>query len=138
MITQFISACLYIFVGIISLTMAWKSIFSNKFIPFHEKAAGKSFDQIDSGVQSVILALMRISGLGFLVIALLLIFFPVVNYFYHNPFLPYAVPIIAIVYCLGLALFNYQLYIRTNTDTPWKRSLYSVAILLTGFIFSCL
>jgi hypothetical protein len=30
---------LYLIVGVISMVMAFKNIFSNKFLPFHEKAA---------------------------------------------------------------------------------------------------
>jgi hypothetical protein len=128
--------CLYVLVGIISLTMAYKNLFSNRFIPFHEKAAGKSWEQVDEGIQKVIIALMRVSGLGFLVVSLLMILFPIANYYLHNTFITYAVPLISLVYCFGLFLINYQLYSRTGAETPWKRSLYAVAVILLGFVIS--
>lgn len=136
MIIKLIPICLYMVVGLISLTMAYKSIFSTRFIPFHEKAAGKTWDQVDNGLQSVIIALMRVSGLGFLVVALLLIIFPLFNYYYKNSFIQYAVPMISLVYCFGLFLFNYQLHTKTNAETPWKRSLYAALVILIGFIIS--
>jgi hypothetical protein len=123
-------------VGIISFAMAYKNIFSNKFIAFHEQAAGKSWGDIEKGIQSVIIALMKISGLGFLVVALLLMIFPLVSYFENNPFLQFSIPTISLLYCLGLFLFNYQLYVQTKAETPWKRSLYAVGVICVGLILS--
>ncbi len=135
---KIIPVCLYMIVGIFSMTMAYKNIFSDRFIAFHEQAAGKSWDDIGKGIQSVIIALMRVSGLGFLVVALLLMVFPLVNYFQNNAFLQYAVPTISLLYCLGLALFNYQLHVQTKVSTPWVRSLYASAIIGAGLILSAL
>lgn len=43
---KIIPVCLYMIVGIFSMTMAYKNIFSDRFIAFHEQAAGKSWDDI--------------------------------------------------------------------------------------------
>jgi hypothetical protein len=135
---KIIPVCFYMIVGIVSLTMAYKNIFSNKFIAFQEQAAGKSWNDVEKGIQFVIIALMRVSGLGFLVVALLLMGFPLVNYFENNTFLQYAIPAISLLYCLGLFLFNYQLHVQTKVDTPWTRSLYAAVIIGAGLILSLL
>jgi len=101
---------LYFIVGAISLVMAAKSLFFKKFIPFHAAAAKRPWDQVERPLQLVILVLMRVSGLGFLVVALLLMVFPTVNYFQPNTFVKYAIPGIALLYCTGLFLANYHLY----------------------------
>jgi hypothetical protein len=59
--------------------MAYKSLFSKKFLPFHEQAAGKPWHTVEDGLQRVVLALMKVSGLGFLVVGLLLIIFPIIK-----------------------------------------------------------
>ncbi len=133
---KIIPVCLYMIVGVISMTMAYKNIFAKRIIPFQEQAAGKSWNDIEKGVQFVIIALMKVSGLGFFVVALLLMIFPVVNYFDNNSFVQYAIPTISILYCFGLFLFNYHLYIRTKVNTPWKRSLYAAIIISVGLILS--
>jgi hypothetical protein len=135
---KIIPVCLYMIVGVISLTMAYKNIFANRIIPFQEQAAGKSWNDIEKGVQFVIIALMKVSGLGFFVVALLLMIFPVVNYFDNNSFVRYAIPVISLLYCFGLFLFNYHLYIQTKVNTPWKRSLYAAIIISVGLILSSL
>ena len=133
-----ITIVLYGFVGAVSLKMAFKNLFSKKYLSFHEKAAGRSWEEIDKPLQVVILAVMRISGLGFLMVALLLLIFPVVNQFIHSEFLRYSIPIIAFIFCTGLFLVNYNLYKQTNTNTPWKRSLLAMIAIVAGIIISLL
>lgn len=127
---------LYIVVGLVSLIMAYKSIFSNGFLPFHEKAAEKSWDTVEPGLQFIILALMRVSGLGFLVVALQLLIFPLVNISRNDPWLGYGIPVISLVFCLGLFLINYQLAIKSRSKTPWKGSLYAGAFVAIGILIS--
>ena len=135
---KFIPIALYMIVGIISMTMAVKNIFSKKFIPFHEQAAGKSWNEIDQGIQFVVQALMKVAGFGFLVVALLLMIFPIVNYFINDFFTIYAIPAISLIYSLGLALVNYQLSHRTMVKTPWKRSLCAALLIAAGMLISWL
>jgi hypothetical protein len=129
---------LYIFVGIISLVMACKCLFSNKFISFHQEAAGIAWDNISKSLQFVILALMRVSGLGFLAMGCLMIVFPIVNYFNPDPFSKYAVPVISFLYCSGLFLTNYYLYRNTKAKTPWKASLLAMFLISLGLVISSL
>jgi hypothetical protein len=135
---RIIPVFLYMIVGVVSLTMAYKNIFSNTLIPFQEQITGKSLNDMGKGIQFVMLALMKVSGLGFLVVAMLLIIFPVVNYFVNNSFTEYAIPAISLLYCFGLFLFNYRLYVQTKVETPWRRSLYAAAIVGVGLIISLL
>jgi hypothetical protein len=127
---------LYLCTGIVSLIMAYKSIFSTAFLPFHEQAAGKSWGSIDSGLQSVILALIKVSGLGFLVTALLLILFPIIQYFKYDSVVQIVIPVISLLYCFGLLLINYQLAVKTNAKTPWKGSLFAAIFIGIGIIIS--
>jgi hypothetical protein len=129
---------LYGAVGIISLIMAIKSISSKRFLIFHENAAAIPWERIDKNLQSVILALMRISGFGFLVVALLLLIFPVVNYFRQDEFLKYSIPALSIVFCTGLFLVNYILHKQTGSKTPWLGSLYAMIIIIIGIVLSIL
>ena len=137
-IIKIIPIGLYFIVGAISLVMAFKSLFSKKFIPFHGAAAGRPWDQVDRPLQLVIIALMRVSGLGFLAVALLLMVFPTVNYFQPDAFVKYAIPGIAFLYCAGLSLTNYYLYKQSKSSTPWKGALLAMFIIAIGIAISSL
>ena len=127
---------LYLIVGAISLVMAAKNLTAKKILPFQEQAAGESWDDIEIPLQRMILSLLRLSGMGFLVVSLLLIMYPVIIYLSPNIYHKLVPPILALVYCSGLFIVNYQLYRDTKAATPWKGSLYACLALLAGIIIS--
>jgi hypothetical protein len=133
---EIIPIIIYAFVGIISLIMAYKSLFSKRFILFHEKAAATTMDKLEKPLQSVILALMRVSGLGFLVTALLLLIFPMVNYFAPDEFVKYSIPLISLIFSTGLFLINYNLHKQTKSATPWLGAIYAMICIIIGLIIS--
>jgi hypothetical protein len=135
-ILKIIPVILYFLVGLISLSMALKSLASKGFIQFHEQAAGRPLDKIDAPLRQVILALMRVSGAGFLTVALMLMTFPVVNYFHPDAFTKYAVPAIAMIFCVGLFLANYLLHKETKADTPWQGAIMAIVIISAGILIS--
>ena len=135
-ICKIISLFLFLIIGVVSMMMAHKSIFMNRFLPFHEQAAGKSWESIDPGVQTVLCALMKISGFGFLTIALLLIFYSIVSFFGQDSLFQYLLPGIALLFCLGLFFVNHQLAIQTKAKTPWKGSLTAAIMIGVGIILS--
>ena len=129
---------LYMIVGVISMVMAVKSLFSNKFLFFHEKVASKTWDEIDNPLKLVILTLLRLAGLGFLIISILLLVTPIINYFIQNKFYKYSIPVIALIFCTGLFVINYLLYRKTKVGTPWKGSLYAMVAIIAGIVISML
>ena len=133
---KIVPGILYLFVGLISLLMAFKNLSAKRFLPFQEKAASKRWDEIESPLKFVILFLMRLTGLGFLIVAILLIVCPVVSYFYPDRFYEFAIPGIAFIYCTGLFVINYRIYWKTQAETPWKGSLYAMALIMTGIIIA--
>jgi hypothetical protein len=135
-ILKIIPILLYMIVGLISMVMAVKNLFSDKFLPFHEKAANKRWDEIDNSLRLVILTFLRLTGLGFLIISILLLAFPIINYFIPNEFYKYSIPIIALIYCVGLFVINYSLYKKTKANTPWRGSIYAVIVIMVGIIIS--
>ena len=135
-IFNIVSTVIYILVGIICLIMAYKSIFSKKYLPFHEAAAGKSWESIEKPLQNVILTILRISGLGFFIVSLFLVLFPSINYFKPDPIIKYSTPIISSIYCFGLFLFNFLLFKQTKAKTPWTGSLIALFLILISFIIS--
>ncbi len=137
-IIQLLPVLLYVIIGIISLVMAFKNLFAHKFLPFHEKASGKQWNDIDELLKPVIISLLRLAGLGFLIVAVLMLIFPLVNYFHPDEFLKYSIPVMALIFCSGLFFINYTLYRRTKVKTPCKGSLYAILIIILGIVISVL
>jgi hypothetical protein len=131
-----ISSILYVIIGLVCLLMAYKNIQAKKFLPFHQESAGRSWESIDIPLQNVIITILRISGLGFLVVSILLISLPIVNYFKRDVLYQISVPVLSILFCSGLFVFNFQLYKKTKADTPWKGSLIAIFLLIVSLILS--
>ena len=131
---KIIPIVLYFIIGIISFVMSWKSLFSKRYLPFHEEASGTFWTEIDGKLQIVFLSIMRISGLGFLTLFILLTVFPVANFFIQSTFIDYSIPAIALIFCTGLFIINYILYKKTKAKTPWKGSIYAVIVIIISFI----
>ena len=135
-VVKIVPLALYLFIGAISLLMAVKLLLSKKYLPFHEEASGKPWEEIDGNLRHLILSLMKVSGLGFLIVSILLFIFPVYNYFRPHIFIKYAVPLIALLFCTGLFVTSFILFKQTNAKTPWKKSLIALAVLLLAIILS--
>jgi len=131
-----LSSVLYFFVGVISLVMSIKNLTAKTFLPFHAQAIGKPWDQIDKQFQYLIQTLMKLTGMGFLVVALILLVLPISNIFIKSSIVTFLVPVTSGLFCFGLYLFNYRLYRSTNAETPWKNSLMAIFVIIIGFILS--
>lgn len=130
--TALIPDALYLLVGVMALVMAGKCLLSARLLPFHQEAAGVSWDALPPGLKQVVLALTRVSGLGFLAVGLALLGVPIVHRLQPASVLHYGIPAVALFYCLGLALVNHRLAVRTGAGTPWKGALLSSILLAAG------
>ena len=135
-IFQYSSTVVYLGIGILSLVMAFKSLSAKKYLSFHEQASGLAWDSIDERLQLVIKALLRISGLGFLLVAVLLIALPLGMFWRPVLFLKYIVPVTALLFCAGLCIVNFDLYQKTKAATPWKKSLAVVVLIVVAIFLS--
>lgn len=135
-VLELIPVVLYLLIGVVCLVMAFKNLSSTKFLPFHAKAAGKMWNEIEIPLKLVILSLLRISGLGFLIVSILMMVSPIVGYFTPNIFYKYLIPFVALIYCMGIFVVNYFLYKKTKANTPWRGSLYAMFVIIAGIIIS--
>jgi hypothetical protein len=133
---QLIPPALYALVGLVSLLMAWKTLTGRKFLPFHAEASGKTWEEFDERMHAFILAMMRLTGLGFLLTGIMMLSFPFAELYHPSVFIRFAVPALAELFCFGLFLINYRLYKQTGANTPWKNSIIAMGIVLAGILIS--
>ena len=65
-----ISFISYVLVGLLGFAFAFIYLFRSEFMPYHAVAVGSDWNDIDHGMQILILALMRVSGGGWLATAI--------------------------------------------------------------------
>ena len=131
-----IATGLYALVAVIALVMALESLRARKFLRFHEAAAAQPWDELGPGVQAVILSLLRLTGLGFLLVALQLAIAAVAGDFHPSLVVTLALPLLSLLFCAGLCAVNFQLHRRTGAATPWRGSLYAAIAIAAGLVVS--
>jgi hypothetical protein len=135
-VLQLVSTCLYVLVAIVSLVMAEKSLRASAFLSFQEAAAGQSWDTVGTGLQAVIITLLRLSGLGFLIVGLGLLIAAVANNVHGGLGVTLALASLSLLFCLGLAVFNRRLQAQTGGPTPWRGSLYAAIAVAIALVLS--
>lgn len=135
-VSRVIGSALYVSVGLISLSMAYKNLIARSYLPFHEKAAGWKWDEVDPGLQAVIIALMKLVGAGFLVAGLQLMGIAVLQLLHHDKAWGFFVPVYSLAFIAALAMANLELHRRTKAMTPWKASLWAFVIVALGVVLS--
>jgi hypothetical protein len=125
------AAVVLVLVGFVALTMARNGLTAKRLRPFHQAAAGRSWEDVPAGEQSVALALTRALGLGFLVAGSALVA-AAITALLHSDVATYALAGTGLVFCTGLGIINWRLTQETSVGTPWKGSLYAAfAIVVT-------
>ena len=135
-VLNIISVALYLSVGVISFKMAVNNLFAKEYLGFHKDVTKKSWSDVDQSMQYVIIFLMRLTGLGFLMTAILLTVFPIVNLFAPSFIGMYLTPMVALVFCFGLFISNYSLTKKADVNTPWHASLVASGLILAGLLIS--
>ena len=131
---EFVAIAMYAAVGLVSLAMARKCLTANRPLAFHQAATGVPLEQLADGTRQVMSALTRTTGLGFLVVGLLLLVFPASGEFAGsaaaNPVVRSGLPVLCAGYCAGLAAVNHRLHRQSGVATPWQGSLAAAGVVI--------
>jgi hypothetical protein len=66
-----IALVIYVLVGLFSLYLGLTYYLRDQFLPYHERAVGVSWGQLDTSIQTLLLALMEVAGGGWLALFVL-------------------------------------------------------------------
>ena len=126
----------YLLVALLGILFAYMYLFRNEFMPYHSVAVGKSWAEVDPVMQVLILALMRVSGGGWLALSFALIFFSILTYRRNNIKLDLAGLIIG--WSILIPTLYATLYVRSHSpaDPPWIAAALAIAVLGIGFILA--
>jgi hypothetical protein len=109
-----ISLICYTIVALIFLLFAGIYLIRNQFMPYHSQAIGLSWIQLDSNLQVLILALMKVAGSGFLVTGLTLLILLMIPGRAGETWSIYAIPTLSFCMCLGSVYATWLV----KTQTP--------------------
>lgn len=122
---------LFAMVAFVAATMAHKTLFAQRLLPFHQTATGRGADTFTPSEQSVAVALTRSLGLGFAVVTISLLA-AVGTEVAQERWGMVSGSGTALAFCAGLAVINRRLALATSVEEPWKAAVYAGATIAVG------
>ncbi len=125
---------IYVLVGIVSLVLGLLYATSQQFMPYHAEAVGTPWRDVDPGTQTLILALMKVAGGGWITLGFFCLVLSLAQLQSRSVVSRWVLPIgIVICYSASLAA-TWGVYQETGADTPWLPSLASIGLALLALV----
>jgi uncharacterized protein involved in cysteine biosynthesis len=127
----------YAFVALVMLIMASAFLTATEFFPYHAAASGLEWGEVELGLQTVLLAVFRICGAGWLTVAVALVLLLVFPFGRRDEVWSYfAIPLLSLIFW-GIT-FGTTLYIARTTPAtpPWAGSLVCIGITLLSALLA--
>ena len=133
-----VSSVCYGVVALVSLIFGIIYLTRTQFMPYHSLALGKQWSEVESNTQTLILALMRVAGSGFMVTGITILVLLCIPFQAREQWAIYSIFSIASCTSFSSSYATFLVDRRTPANPPLKLSYATVALTLIGFICSML
>ena len=130
----FLVGAFFAYATIGSLFAGIRLLANKTFLSFHQQVAGTLWSDIPEGIRLLILALMRVAGMGALVTAVLSFLNVFPSVFAVNRLLSVLIGGCTAMYWLAVFIITFYVHKRTNANTPFKSSFSVFVVALIGTI----
>lgn len=136
MTTSLISFISYSLVATISIVIGLIYLLKHQFMPYHSKALGLSWSELEANMQVLIIALMRATGGGLVASGIAMLVLLLIPWKRGDTWSLYAIP--AINLCVAIGSLYAMLLVKNKTPgtPPVILSLLAIVLTLVGFILS--
>ena len=108
----------------------------SEFMPYHAVAVGKSWTEVDPAFQILILALMKVTGGGFLASAFAIGIFLFKALRKRQRWSFWAIPVTGLIASLSSLYVTINVAVNTPASPPWIAAAMGTILLTVGFVFS--
>ena len=131
-----ISSVCYGAIALISLIFGIIYVTRSQFMPYHSLALAKSWSEVEGNTQTLILALMRVAGGGFISTGIAIIILLCIPFQAREPWAIYSVFSIACCTSFSSCYATFLVHSKTPGNPPFKLSLATLVLTSIGFICS--
>ncbi len=131
-----ISFSCYLITAIVSIIFGIIYLTRSEFMPYHAVALEREWTELDIRMQTLILALMRVAGGGFLATGMVVILLMYLYIKTTEEWIIFIIPTIGFVTSLSSLYATLLVKNRTPGLPPVNLTLLSIDLMLTGFILS--
>ena len=134
---KLIAVILYSIVVFITAGAGLQFVTATQFFDYHSKAAGVDWSSLNPDLQMLILAGFKVTGAGFLPVALNLALMILFSFTKHaKSWSGIAIPLVGLVFWSVVLSTTLLVFSATGADAPWGASAFCVMALLVGLFIS--
>ena len=126
----------YALAALVSMAFGIIYLIRSQFMPYHQVAIGKAWQDLDKPLQALLLGLMRMVGGGLFSAGLSVAILLLIPYRPGEVWSLYAIPAIGIVTAITALFATIFIRVRTGAHTPVIAGVISAGLLVLGFILS--
>lgn len=131
-----ISFLCYLTVAIFSLIFGFIYLTRRQFMPYHEIALGKEWEELETNLQTLLLALMRVAGGGLLATGLIICLLIYLYTITEEKTILFILPIPTFISSFASLLATLMVTKNTPAKPPLKLSIFCLILIFIGFFFS--
>lgn len=118
----------YLCVGVFNIALGLIYFFSKQFLSYHAQAVGTPWQDVDFGTQTLILALMKVAGGGWVALGFFTIILAVAALKSGSTVARWALPAGTLIFYSASFAATWSVYQATGAPTPWQPSLAMIAL----------
>ena len=129
-----IALSVYSLIGLVNLVMGSIYFTSDEFLTYHSQAVGASWEEVDPGAQSLILALMKVAGGGWFALGFFTIAIALSEWKRRGTLAGWALPAGTLFFYLPTLAATWSVYRETGAQSPWAPSLAIIMLTLVAMV----
>jgi hypothetical protein len=129
----------YALVALVMLSMASAFLTATEFFPYHAVASGIEWKNVEPGLQTVLLAVFRICGAGWVTVGVALVLLIVFPFGKRDEGWSYvAIPLLSLIFWGITFGTTVQVAMTTPATPPWRGSLICISVTLLSAVLAWL
>ena len=128
-----IALSIYLFIGLINLVLGVIYITSGQFLSYHSQAVGTSWQEVSVGTQTLILALMKVAGGGWLALGFVTIALALWAFKTSSILARWLIPSGILVFYMPCFAATWSVFRNTGAQSPWGPTLALMVMALAAF-----
>ena len=125
---------IYLVIGMVSLILGCMYLTSQQFMSYHSEAVGTPWQEVDANTQTLILALMKVAGGGWITLGFFIIVLALGEFSSRRGVSRWALPTGTIIFYSASLAATWGVHQETGASTPWVPSLAMIGIALLALV----
>ena len=125
---------IYLVIGAIDIVLGVRYFSSKEFMSYHSQAVGAPWQDVELGVQTLILALMKVAGAGWFILGFFTIILALAVFKTGSSVVRWTLPIGTVIFYLASFAATWGVYQETGAPTPWGQSLVMIGFALLALL----